>query len=56
MPAVVDTSKCKGHGECVEACPVGAITLVDGKAVIDEDACVECGSCVDACPEGAISL
>jgi Fe-S-cluster-containing hydrogenase component 2 len=50
----VDATRCTGCGACVEACPVGAIALVDGKARVDEELCTGCGACVDACPEGAI--
>lgn len=50
----VDVTRCTGYGACVEACPIGAITLVDGKARIDEELCTGCEACVDACPGDAI--
>jgi NAD-dependent dihydropyrimidine dehydrogenase PreA subunit len=55
MAAEVDSKKCTGCGECVDACPMNIIEVHDGKAVIG-DGCAECGACVDACPNGAISL
>lgn len=47
---------CVGCGSCVDYCPVGAITLVDGQASIDQDECVECGVCLRAevCPVEAL--
>jgi len=56
MAAKVGIEKCTGCGDCVEVCPVEAISLNDDKAVIDEDTCTECGLCVDECPNDAISL
>lgn len=47
---------CLGLGSCIEACPFGAISLLDGKVEIDEDVCTGCGTCVDACPTGVIAL
>ena len=49
------TDACTGCGLCVDACPFGAIDMVNGKAVINE-ACRACGQCVDACPVGAIVM
>ncbi len=50
----VDKEKCVGCGDCVEACPAQAISIVVGKAKINADKCVDCGRCVQVCPEGAI--
>jgi len=56
MAVLVDQEKCDGCGECVAACAVDAIQLVDGKSVVDDEACVECGACEAVCPTGAIQL
>ena len=47
---------CMGLGSCVNVCPQGAITLVDGVAQVDPRKCVACGLCVKACPKGLIEL
>lgn len=56
MAVKVDAQKCTGCGDCVEVCPLEAISLNNDKAIIDEDACTECGLCVDECPNDAMSL
>ncbi|MDD3155514.1 MAG: 4Fe-4S binding protein [Victivallaceae bacterium] len=56
MAAKVDSEKCAGCETCVGACPVGAISMKDGKAVVNEAECIECGACVGECPCEAISL
>lgn len=47
---------CKGCGMCVDACPSGALSMVEGKSSVDEDTCVLCGYCTPACPEFAIRV
>lgn len=56
MAAVVDSEKCTGCSECVEACPTDAIAMQDEKAVVNSDECSDCGACVDACPTEAITM
>lgn len=45
---------CDGCGACVAACPVGAVSVADGKAKIDYSKCVFCGRCVEACARKAL--
>jgi NAD-dependent dihydropyrimidine dehydrogenase PreA subunit len=47
---------CTGCGVCVVACPVGALTLVAGKAVINTELCIACKACIEVCPTGAIAV
>ncbi len=47
---------CVALGNCVRACPYGAISIVEGVAVTDESRCRGCGSCVSACPKNLIAL
>ena len=51
----VITDKCELHKECIDVCPVEAISVPEGgaKAVIDADLCTECGECSEVCPVGA---
>lgn len=52
--SVVDTSKCKGCGTCVEVCQFKARKIVDGIAVVGE--CFGCGLCASHCPNGANTM
>ncbi|MFQ6095474.1 MAG: FAD-binding protein [Candidatus Bathyarchaeia archaeon] len=47
--------KCTGCGDCVQACPCGAISIIEGLARISED-CQLCRACISACPTGAIEI
>ena len=52
---VTDTCMgCLAH-PCREVCPVGAMTMVNGKSFIDQDKCIKCGKCKAVCPYDAIS-
>ena len=55
MAMKVDRDKCIGCESCTMVCPVGAISMVDGKAMIDPEQCISCGACVGECPVEAIA-
>ena len=50
----VDTEKCDGCGLCVEACPQGALKLLDGVVEVDHALCRETRACLEACPQEAL--
>ena len=53
----IDESKCTGCGECIPACPEGALQIIDGKARLISDLfCDGLGACIGDCPENAISV
>lgn len=53
--AYVIGNDCVSCGSCEGQCPVGAISMGDGKFEIDANTCISCGSCAGVCPVGAIS-
>ena len=54
---VVDTDKCNGAEECVDACPSEVFEMVDEKSSpVNMDECLGCETCIVVCPEGAITV
>ena len=53
--SIIDDEICVACGNCVERCPVKAITMED-IALVNRDLCLGCGLCASVCPEEAISL
>lgn len=51
------TNQCHGciAHPCIEVCPKGAISMVNGKSFIDRDKCIKCGKCKAICPYDAIT-
>jgi len=48
---------CLGFGDCVEVCPVDAITMGDDQLPdIDQEKCTGCNKCVVECPKDIIIL
>ena len=47
---------CLGLGDCVAACPYGAVSVCNGVAKINTDLCKACGLCVTACPKKIIAI
>jgi len=52
----VDPEECTACGECLEACPSGAMVERDGQPVVDSRTCHQCFCCYELCPTGAVKV
>ena len=44
---------CIGCGQCIHACPLKNISLVDSRPIWDKH-CTQCMACISICPKAAI--
>ncbi len=51
-----DLEQCTGCGDCVEICPVDAVTVEGDHSSVDREWCIGCGICVAHCPTSAAKL
>lgn len=49
-------SWCQGCGNCVEACPSGALRMDAGRPVVDPEKCTLCGYCSASCRDFCIKV
>ncbi len=52
----VDHDLCTQCSLCVSACPMEALSFIDGKLMLDVDMCLGCGVCVRNCSFDALKL
>lgn len=53
---MMTAERCIQCGRCLEVCPQGAQTLVDGRRGVLRERCLTCGTCVGVCFAGALEM
>ena len=53
---MVDEEKCTGCGDCIDRCPMEALSMQDDIVVRDADRCIGCGLCISVCPTSALRM
>jgi uncharacterized protein (DUF362 family)/Pyruvate/2-oxoacid:ferredoxin oxidoreductase delta subunit len=48
--------RCTRCGDCVQACPTGAMSMGEEVSKVDDDLCIRCYCCHEVCPYAAIDL
>ncbi|MQY83342.1 glycyl-radical enzyme activating protein [archaeon] len=57
QPQLIFTPRsCMGCGHCIEVCPEGTHSLVEGRHVVDRGRCLSCGTCAEGCYSGALEM
>lgn len=51
-----DPDLCSACGDCVQHCPVAALTMEDSLPMADPEICITCFCCQEICPEKAMTL
>lgn len=54
-PPLLNESRCDGCAACLEACPVDALEMQDGRPRRDAGRCLYCSTCLFACGRQALS-
>jgi len=54
--ACFEEEVCSGCGDCIDRCPMDALTMDNDVAALDSNRCIGCGLCVSTCPTGALRL
>ena len=52
----VNSEKCDLCWDCIEKCPMDALSMEDDSPLVDLDRCIGCGVCVSTCKSGAYEL
>jgi len=54
--AAIDDGQCMGCGDCIDRCPMDALSMQDDIALRDANRCIGCGLCISVCSTGALQL
>ncbi len=52
----IDSENCEACWQCVEICPMDALSSDGEYSSVDLDRCIGCGVCISTCPNDAIEL